>query len=66
MSKVAWTNPVYHMSLSDNLSDESVECPVEGYRGWVLTNNNLQIHFVHHHVQETIVIMDEGKRPYPH
>ena len=26
---------------------------------------NLRIHFVHHHVMDTVVILEEGNRPCP-
>ena len=44
----------------------TVECPVEGCGGLVSTRTNISIHFVHHHVQETIVIIEEGNLPHPH
>ena len=29
------------------------------------SRSNLQIHFVHHHVRDTIVILEEGNLPHP-
>ena len=36
----------------------SIRCPVGGYKGgWVMMCINLRIHFVHYHVQDTVVIL---------
>ena len=43
-----------------------IGCPVEGYEGWKMTRTNIRIHFVHCHMWDTIVIMEEGKCPHPH
>ena len=41
--------------------------PEEGFRGGGETICiNLLLHFGHFHVQDTIVILDEGNRPHPH
>ena len=42
-----------------------VGCPVDGCERRARTHTNLQINFVHRHVQETIVILEEGNRPLP-
>ena len=34
--------------------------------GQELTRTNLQIHFVQHHMQDTIVILKEVNCPHPH
>ena len=31
-----------------------------------MNRNNLRIHFVHRHVWDTVVILEEGNRPHPH
>ena len=43
----------------------SVEFPVEGCGGRASTCTNLQIYSVQRHVQDTIVIMEEGNHPHP-
>ena len=40
-----------------------IGCPVGGYEGQATTCTNLQMHFMHHHVQDMIVIMYEGNFP---
>ena len=42
-----------------------IRCLVEGCLGEESNWTNLQVHFVHHHVKKKIVIMEEGKQPYP-
>ena len=37
---------------------------VEGCLGRVLSRANLRIHFEHHHVQDTFMILEEGNQPY--
>ena len=44
----------------------SVGCPVKGCRGRVTGRTNLRIHFVYRHMQDMIVIMEEGNFPHPH
>ena len=44
----------------------SVGCSVEGCRGKAKRRTNLRIHFMHHHVQDTIVILEEVNYPHPH
>ena len=43
----------------------SEEFPVEGCGGRASTCTNLQIYSVQRHVQDTIVIMEEGNHPHP-
>ena len=42
----------------------SVGCSVEGCKGQATTRTTPQIHFVHHHMQYKIVIMEEGNLPH--
>ena len=37
-----------------------ISFPVEGCHGWAMIRTNIRIHFVCRHVQDTIVIMEEG------
>ena len=43
----------------------SIGCPVEGCKGLETTCINLQIHFVHCHMRDMVVIMEEGKISHP-
>ena len=40
-------------------------CPVEGCPGALSTRTAMRVHFVHRHVQYTVVIMEEGNLPHP-
>ena len=40
-------------------------CPVEGCLGQAATRTAMQVHFLHRHVQDTVVILEEGKPPHP-
>ena len=42
-----------------------IRCLVEGCLGGSSNRNNPRVHFVHCHMQDTIMIMEEEKRPYP-
>ena len=42
-----------------------IRCLVEGCLGGASNLTNLQVHFSHRHVQDTIVILEEGNQPYP-
>ena len=42
-----------------------IRCPVEGFLGGASNRANLRVHFAHRHAQDTIVILEEGNRPYP-
>ena len=44
---------------------EQLRCPVEGCRGGDMNWYNLQVHFVHHHVGDKIVILEGGNWHYP-
>ena len=60
------TNPSPRMyRVSFLWAFESVGCPVEGCGGRKLTRTNLRIHFLNRHMQDMIVIMEEGNRPHP-
>ena len=40
-------------------------CPVEGCPGALATRTAMRVHFVHRHVQDTVVMLEEGKLPHP-
>ena len=40
-------------------------CPFEGCLGRATTRTAMQVHFLHRHVQETVVILEEGNLPHP-
>ena len=40
-------------------------CPVEGCPGRAATRTSMQVHFLHPHIVETVVILEEGKLPHP-
>ena len=42
-----------------------VECPSKGCRGRGTIQDNLRIHFVHRHVRDKIVILEEGNHLHP-
>ena len=39
--------------------------PMEGCMGRVATRTTMRVHFVHRHVLDTVVILEEGKLPHP-
>ena len=41
------------------------KCPVSGCPGRVVTRTSMQVHFVHRHVLDTVVIPEEGNSPHP-
>ena len=41
------------------------KCPVEGCMGRVATRTAMRVHFVHPHVLDTVVILEEGNSPHP-
>ena len=45
--------------------DGSRRCPVEGFPGVLATRLAIQVHFVHRHVHNTVVILEEGNLPLP-
>ena len=53
----------YRVSFPKYLS--RIRCPVAGCLGGALIRSNLRIHFVHRHVQDTILILEECSHPYP-
>ena len=40
-------------------------CPVEGCLGALATRTVTRVHFVHRHVQDTLVMLEEGNLPHP-
>ena len=40
-------------------------CPVEGCPGVLATQTAMQVHFVHRHVHNTVVMLEEGNLPLP-
>ena len=40
-------------------------CPVEGCPGALATRTAMRVHFVHRHVQDTVVMLEEGNYPHP-
>ena len=42
-----------------------IQCLVEGCLGGASNRTNLRVHFDHHHVRYTIMIVEEGNGPYP-
>ena len=40
-------------------------CPVEGCPGVLTTQTAMQVHFVHRHVHNTVVMLEEGNLPLP-
>ena len=41
------------------------QCPVDGCPGVLATRAAMQVHFVHRHVHNTVVILEEGSLPLP-
>ena len=41
------------------------KCPVDGCPGVSETQAAMRVHFVHRHVHDTVVILEEGKLPLP-
>ena len=40
-------------------------CPVEGCPGRAATRTAIRVHFLHRHVRDTVVILEEGNLPHP-
>ena len=40
-------------------------CPVEGCPGALATRTAMWVHFVYRHVQDTVVMLEEGNLPLP-
>ena len=65
MTPAATLEPrIYRLSLPRAAG--SIGFPVGDCEGQATMRTNLWIHFVHFHVQDTVVIMKEGNRPHPH
>ena len=65
-----WTTPAadrgaqsYRMSFPEKGGPQ--KCPVEGCPGRVATRMEMQVHFVHRHVLDIVVILEEGNFPHP-
>jgi hypothetical protein len=43
----------------------SIDCPIEGCPGKATSRANLRAHFMHRHVKDTLIILDEGSFPHP-
>ena len=43
----------------------SIRFPVGDCEGRATTRTNLRIDFMHRHVRDAVVILEEGKRPHP-
>ena len=41
------------------------KCPVEGCPGALATRTAMRVQFVHRHVQDTVVMLEEGNLPHP-
>ena len=42
-----------------------LRCPADRYLGGEQNRTNLQVQFVHCHIQDTIAILEEGNKSYP-
>ena len=47
------------------MKDGRRRCPVEGCPGVSATRAAMRVHFVHRHVHNTVVILEEGNLPLP-
>ena len=54
---------IYRMSFPTK--GGSWRCPVEGCPGTLATRTAMRVHFVHRHVQDTVVMLEEGNFPQP-
>ena len=54
---------LYKMSFP--AKDGRRRCPVEGCPGVSATRAAMRVHFVHQHVHNTVVILEEGNLPLP-
>ena len=43
----------------------SRRCPMEGCPGALATRMAMRVHFVHRHVQDTVVMREDGNLPHP-
>ena len=39
--------------------------PVEGYKGRAVTRTGIHVHLLHRHIQDTVVILEEGSLTHP-
>ena len=53
----------YNMALST--SGDLRNCPVEGCWGRAAMRTKMQVHFFHRHVQDTVIILEEGNLTQP-
>ena len=53
----------FHITLPAMGGPQS--CPVEGCPGRVAMRKAMQVHFLHRHVLDTVIILEEGKLPHP-
>ena len=51
------------MALPKNAGLRS--CPVEGCSGRAVTRSYMRMHLLHWHVQDTMLILEEGNLPHP-
>ena len=65
-----WTTPAagrgpqsYQMSFPEKGGPQ--KCPMEGCPGRVATRTAMRVHFVHRHVLNPVVILEEGNLPHP-
>ena len=52
---------MYKMDFPEK--DGRRQCPVEGCPGVLETRAAMRVHFVHRHVHDTVVILEEGNLP---
>ena len=41
------------------------QCPLEGCPGTLATRMSMRMHFVHRHIHDTVVMLEEGNLPLP-
>ena len=41
-------------------------CPAEGCQGQAAMRTAIRVHFLHRHVRDTMIILEEGNLPHPH
>ena len=65
-----WTTPAevrvpqkYRMSFPAKGGAQT--CPVERSTGKMATRTAMRVHFVHRHVLDTVVMLEEGNFPHP-
>ena len=52
----------YRMAVTTNARTRHF--PVEGFSGQTTTWTSMRVHFWHRHVQDTVVILEEGNLPH--